>query len=238
MKAIDLTGQRFGRLLVIERALNSKKGNTRWHCLCDCGSKRIVGAYPLRSGRSKSCGCKKSTIIKVGQRYGMLLVVKKAEETGIRFRNIWTCKCDCGNEVNMRASTLTRGSTSCGCKQKLPRGVASFNVLFGSYIRSAAKRNLVFELSKEHFEELTKGNCYYCGSPAKQSVSGRVRRANGDYVYNGIDRLDNSKGYVEGNVVSCCGRCNMTKNKTSHDEFVKLITAIYENLKLDKNRKQ
>ena len=235
MKVTNLAGQRFGRLLVIERAPNSKRGSARWYCLCDCGSKRIVGAYPLRSGRSKSCGCKESTILKVGQRYGMLLVVKKAEETGIHFRNIWTCKCDCGNEVNMRGSTLVRGSTSCGCKQKLPRGVASFNVLLGSYIRSASKRNLAFELSKEYFEELTKGSCYYCGLSAKQSVSGRVRRANGDYLYNGIDRLDNSKGYVEGNVVSCCGLCNKMKSGLIESEFLTHIRKIYNHKFSGKN---
>ena len=53
---IDLTGQKFGRLTVIERSyIPSKK--TRWLCKCDCGETRHVLSYQLRSGKTKSCGC-------------------------------------------------------------------------------------------------------------------------------------------------------------------------------------
>lgn len=53
----DLTGQRFTRLLVIERVANDRHNNTRWRCACDCGAELLVIAQPLRSGRTKSCGC-------------------------------------------------------------------------------------------------------------------------------------------------------------------------------------
>lgn len=54
-KFIDLTGQRFGRLIVLERGENSNDGNAKWICGCDCGSKRItVFARHLRSGHTKS----------------------------------------------------------------------------------------------------------------------------------------------------------------------------------------
>lgn len=52
----DLTGQKFGRWTVIERAAN-RKGNTAWKCVCDCGTIRTVLGYNLTSGHSKSCGC-------------------------------------------------------------------------------------------------------------------------------------------------------------------------------------
>lgn len=56
MKAIDLTGQKFGRLTVIERAENN--GNVVcWVCKCDCGNVRIVQGCSLRNGRTTSCGC-------------------------------------------------------------------------------------------------------------------------------------------------------------------------------------
>lgn len=54
---IDLTGQRFGLLSVINRAENGKGGVTRWHCLCDCGRETTTSAAHLRSGHSRSCGC-------------------------------------------------------------------------------------------------------------------------------------------------------------------------------------
>ena len=53
----DLIGQHFGRLTVISRAENTKKGQARWLCCCDCGNKTIVETYKLTSGNTKSCGC-------------------------------------------------------------------------------------------------------------------------------------------------------------------------------------
>lgn len=56
-KLIDMTGQRFGRLLVVERAENSKSGKPRWFCKCDCGNTTITSRKHLINGSSKSCGC-------------------------------------------------------------------------------------------------------------------------------------------------------------------------------------
>ena len=53
---IDLTGQRFGRLVVIGYA-DTAKGMARWECLCDCGNKTIVYGNNLRRGYTQSCGC-------------------------------------------------------------------------------------------------------------------------------------------------------------------------------------
>lgn len=61
-KLNDLTGRRFGRLLVISRAKN-KSNKVRWNCICDCGTKKIVEGYLLTSGRIKSCGCYNRDII-------------------------------------------------------------------------------------------------------------------------------------------------------------------------------
>lgn len=54
---IDLTGQRFGRLLVIGRAENTQGRKTKWICQCDCGKRAAVETANLKSGRQKSCGC-------------------------------------------------------------------------------------------------------------------------------------------------------------------------------------
>lgn len=56
-KFIDLLGQKFGRLTVIERMPNNKRKQAVWKCLCDCGNEVIVEAGHLRSGHSQSCGC-------------------------------------------------------------------------------------------------------------------------------------------------------------------------------------
>ncbi len=55
-KFIDLTGQKFGRLTVIERASNQGT-QTMWLCICKCGKQSIAASGHLKSGRIKSCGC-------------------------------------------------------------------------------------------------------------------------------------------------------------------------------------
>lgn len=63
MNAIDITGQRFGKLIAIERMPNivlpSGKLHTQWLCQCDCGNQTTVLTKYLRNGHATSCGCKK-----------------------------------------------------------------------------------------------------------------------------------------------------------------------------------
>jgi hypothetical protein len=54
---IDLSGIKFARLQVLERAANDKKNHACWLCRCDCGKKLVVNGYSLRKGTSQSCGC-------------------------------------------------------------------------------------------------------------------------------------------------------------------------------------
>ena len=56
-RPLDLTGHRFGRLVVIERFLNSKSGKAKWRCKCDCGNETIVFSTSLVRGLTHSCGC-------------------------------------------------------------------------------------------------------------------------------------------------------------------------------------
>lgn len=60
MRGKDLTGQRFGRLVVLGPWPPVPGGRTRWRCLCDCGEEVIAGSgYHLTSGNTRSCGCLK-----------------------------------------------------------------------------------------------------------------------------------------------------------------------------------
>jgi len=56
-KLIDLTGQRFGRLIVISRGENTKTGQTTWVCKCDCGKNITPQAANIKNNRVRSCGC-------------------------------------------------------------------------------------------------------------------------------------------------------------------------------------
>lgn len=62
MKVNNLIGERFGRLIVLERTLNSRLGQSMWLCLCDCGIKKVIQGSNLKAGITKSCGCLQSEI--------------------------------------------------------------------------------------------------------------------------------------------------------------------------------
>lgn len=96
----------------------------------------------------------------------------------------------------------------------------------------AKKRELDFELSKEHFMELMGQPCFYCGNREFLKIrrSGRKgERTNKRYkTRNGVDRIDSEFGYIVGNVAPACVRCNIAKNSDSVREFVLHIRAMYK----------
>jgi len=117
---------------------------------------------------------------------------------------------------------------------RLPHGVAAFNELYGAYKKRARLANREFELTKEQFKTLTSGNCFYCNRPPMQEwipTSVRNGRGNsGNYIYNGIDRIDSSKGYTLDNCSSCCSTCNYMKQETSREQFLNDIEAVYSHI--------
>lgn len=77
----DLTGQKFGRLTVINRAENDKCGHARWLCKCECGNTKIILGSHLRRGLIQSCGClQREKIIENTKTHGM---------TNTRIFHIW-----------------------------------------------------------------------------------------------------------------------------------------------------
>lgn len=166
------------------------------------------------------------------KRYGQLTVTGFAGR-GSHRRAQWTCICDCGNTTIVYGCNLRRGLTkSCGCLNKemnwhrLPLGEGAFNYLCNRLKRNAKDREYEFDLTKEQVRAIVTKDCHYCGSPPAQRT--KYKRCHGDFLYNGIDRVNNSIGYVEGNVVPCCGRCNRAKDTMGVDEFTSWIAQVYK----------
>jgi len=159
-----------------------------------------------------------------------------------RKSSVWLFRYSCGVEKLIVAAQVVAGMTkSCGCRthrthrgyNKLSDGESSFNGLFSSYKYSAKQRDLSFELSEEQFRKLSKKDCTYCGTPPlqlwlkKTAVTG--------YLYNGIDRMDSTKGYTENNVAPCCKTCNYAKHTMGTSQFmewIKRLVAFNTNLKV------
>lgn len=120
----DLTGQKFGHMRVTGMAGRNKHGQITWNALCECGSERTPSSGDLKSGKIKSCGCKRADLCRegriqdiTGNRYGRLLVVSL---NSVRSRKYYyNCQCDCGGDSVVAALHLRRGLIqSCGCIRK------------------------------------------------------------------------------------------------------------------------
>ena len=144
----------------------------------------------------------------VGKRFGRLVVVALSDKQHRYNKRVWECLCDCGNTHYVATDVLNNGgSQSCGCLRKetsykmgkrerlnrKPEGYSALNKLYTQYKRHARENNRVFELSIDVFKELTSSNCFYCVEPPSTVMYSKTY--NGVYVYNGIDRVDNSKEY-------------------------------------------
>jgi hypothetical protein len=129
-RLIDLSGRKFGKLSVTERAPNRNK-LPMWHCKCDCGDQTTVQGSNLRSGHTTSCGCKGGKFIdRTGKRFGRLTVLERAPSQG--YTTKWECRCDCGTVKDVVGNTLVSGDThSCGCLQRERTSEASSLDLVG-----------------------------------------------------------------------------------------------------------
>lgn len=170
-----------------------------------------------------------------GIKYNKLTVVSPSTRKNLTGSIYWNCICECGNTHQALGAQLKNNTvTSCGCVGKLkraeslrlPDGEASFNALYSGYSRAAKKRGYSFDLTKGEFRTLVKHDCTYCGCKPSQ-FSKKSIFPYGDFLYNGVDRRDNSKGYTKENSVPCCGLCNKMKGVLSVEEFNKHILSIY-----------
>ena len=160
-----------------------------------------------------------------GQTFGNLTVLYRDGYNSVG-RFTWKCSCTCGKDTWATSNQLKSGrKLTCGCSKKLPNGEGNLNWIFGQYKYSAKAREIKFTLSKEQFKDLTSRNCYYCGFPPSTITT--YRGSNGIYKYNGVDRINNSKGYTSDNCVPCCDMCNKAKNKHSKDKFLEWISSVF-----------
>lgn len=176
--------------------------------------------------------------IEVGDRYGRWLVTAqgptKLKTPTSTSNTTWVCLCECGNTKTVAQAHLVKGSSrSCGCLQRLmqqyvnhhpnptgPSRMALMNEVRNSYIQSARKRQLSWEIRSGDFYTLIQDPCIYCGLVSEDSSQ-----------FNGLDRVDNSVGYAMCNVVTCCKTCNYAKHTMQLSDFLAWITKVSNNLR-------
>ena len=164
-----------------------------------------------------------------GNKYNRFTAISPSGGKNAKGSLLWNFLCDCGNIKIIDSGNLMSGSClSCGCNRKFFEGKAAFNALYKRYKLRAKERNYSFELSEEQFGLITKQNCYYCNCEPHHKFG--TEKSNGKYIYNGVDRFDNSKGYTIENCVPCCGDCNKRKNDSDSTEFLDWIKKIHINI--------
>jgi hypothetical protein len=151
-------------------------------------------------------------------------VVDKPSTVNTKNRGTWwMCKCTCGKERIVCSTELNRGDTkSCGCMNKYYnnkkyKGVGLLAQSVYSHMQwGAKKRNIEFNVTKEYLWEkyqTQNGKCYYTDLDIDLNTRNYKKTAS-------IDRIDSSKGYIEGNVVWVHKNINIMKNVFSEKEFI------------------
>ena len=110
-KALDITGQRFGKLVALNRSTTDK---TKWLFQCDCGTKKEIAKSSVIGGRASSCGCKLKENGKYnakdlkGRKFGRLTAIERIG-TSKKQLAIWRFQCECGNITEKEGSLVSTG---------------------------------------------------------------------------------------------------------------------------------
>ena len=132
----DLTGKRFGRLLVINRVPHEYgQRGVFWNCKCDCGNTTVATSSNLMGGSVSSCGCYRDDLKNLiigdiaGKKYKMLTAIEPTDKR-VDGSVVWKCRCDCGNIVEISRHNLVEGHRiSCGCvKAGTTHGVSKYRI--------------------------------------------------------------------------------------------------------------
>ncbi len=150
------------------------------------------------------------------KKFGRLTAINKTNERSSDGGVIWKFRCECGKITFHVGNRVSRGQIiSCGCARKSKNAQKSLiKSKYTDYKYSAKLRKINFNLSFEQFEMLSMKDCNYCG----QSPQKCDRKFKG--IFNGIDRIDNTRGYFVENTVACCKQCNLAKNDQNLKDFL------------------
>jgi hypothetical protein len=241
-KLIDLTGKRFGRLIVVKLA-PKRNGSTYWECKCDCGKTKEIFAESLKDGDTRSCGCLQRDLWfkdLTGERFGSLIARKYDIRNGVAY---WECDCDCGKSKEVKSKSLRSGTTrSCGC-------------LVGKIIRDRWSRRSKYDIETNIFKRYMriiednhqKGSKRRAELPMSITIDDLRRqweKQRGICPYTGwrlilkrvntkqtpmqasLDRIDSSCGYVPNNIQFISLMANYAKNAFNDDLMIYFCKAV------------
>lgn len=236
----NIKNKKYGKLTVIKQTEERYiDGSKCWITKCECGNKCLVKRSDF--GIRKSCGSCHIDYSKIdisnteNDNWFILEKIKNKYKDAI-----YKAKCKyCDNYYEKPYYCLIyKQLKGCGClrkqkilsnKNKKEFDEFKYNSIYTDYRKSAIKRGLQFDITKNELIEYIHKPCHYCG---KSNVGCRKVGKYNQLYCNGIDRLDNNIGYIKDNCVPCCKNCNRMKNNMSIEDFKNEIKNIYNYLKL------
>lgn len=237
-------GDQFEKWTVIANPISYPKGLIKVPCRCVCGIDKEVTKRFLFNGKSKSCGCSnvRYANIEIGKIYGKWRVLESAPNR--KHQTYFKCECICENKTvrEVRESALKSKPGSCGCKphknyfvttEAAIKGMirAHYEQIIRGNKKRAAGRGIDFDLTLGEFALIIQQPCAYSNIPPNRDVhifstASDFTKENGHILVHGIDRIDSTKGYELGNVVSCEHFINFGKNDKSYDQFLNWISNL------------
>lgn len=172
----------------------------------------------------------------IGETFGEWTVISEKTEKYKRWYKLHV-KCKCGKEDYVAASSLRGGKSTC-CKtcgwEKHYKGIGNLSSTFFSRILEGARvRGIEVSITKEEILNLLEKQKYKCalsGLHLTLSKTFSTDRSNRTYFTTAsLDRIDSSKGYIEGNVQWIHKDINIMKNKFPNDYFIDMCKKISKN---------
>lgn len=139
-------------------------------------------------------------------------------------------RCICGTEFVCQQSNVRTGNTTqCKTCSVAARGNKQVRVwtherqIYVRYRSAAKKRQLEFTLTQPELASMLSAPCHWCGVPssANLTVNGRP------FAYNGVDRLNNERGYHADNCVPCCLQCNRAKGALALHKWLDWLDRLF-----------
>lgn len=164
--------------------------------------------------------------LQVGARFGDLVILGRSEERSSVGQLLWNYECQvCKGVGSKTVSDLNRGRISCltGCRLKQEM-LVPVKAVYGNMRRGAVERGHEWGLSFEEVQSMISQDCHYCG--ARPSNYWFKEGARQSLFYNGIDRVDNSVGYLPENCVTACKFCNLAKSRFPVQEFLDWLSFV------------
>lgn len=200
---------------------------------CKCGKVFNVSWKHLSYGHTKSCGCLRKHNL-VGKRFGKLIVIKEIPKKERSYKaRWWLCKCDCGNFKETITASLVKGSVfTCGCSRfgENSKQWSGYKNISGSFwsslVCSAKERKLDLKVTKEYLQKLLESQNFKCALSGVPIGIHTFKKENSA----SLDRIDSSKGYVEGNVQWVHKYLNSMKWDLSMEEFLEWCKKVVNHL--------